>query len=107
PPMGGPLTGPEGELTPAHTTIVGVRFRPGTAPALPAVLDDLVDQRLALVDLWRGTADRLAEAMARAGAGEGALTLVQAHLVGEFRRTVRPDPLVGAAVRALMPWHPV
>src|SRR5437588_669148 len=34
---------------------------------------------------------------------------VQAHLVRELRSPVRvdPDPLVGAAVRALMPWHPV
>ena len=38
----GPLTGPEIEVIPAHTTIVGVRFQPGTAPPLPTVLDDLV-----------------------------------------------------------------
>jgi hypothetical protein len=30
-------------VTPARTTIVGVRFRPGTAPRLPTVLDDLAD----------------------------------------------------------------
>ena len=28
----GPLTGPEVEVIPAHTTIVGVRFQPGTVP---------------------------------------------------------------------------
>ena len=107
PQLVGPLTGPQVEVIPAHTTIVGVRFRPGAAPALPAVLDDLVDQRLGLVDLWRGEADRLVEAMARAETAERALILLQAHLVREFRRTVRVDPLVGAAVQALMPWHPV
>ena len=46
PQLVGPLTGPEIEVIPARTTIVGVRFQPGTAPPLPTVLDDLVDQRL-------------------------------------------------------------
>jgi AraC-like DNA-binding protein len=32
---------------------------------------------------------------------------LQAHLLREFRRAVRADPLVGEAVQALMPWHPV
>ena len=40
----GPLTRPEVEVIPAHTTVVGVRFHPGTAPPMPMVLDDLVDQ---------------------------------------------------------------
>jgi AraC-like DNA-binding protein len=103
----GPLTGPHVEVIPAHTTIVGVRFHPGTAPPLPAVLDDLVDQRLGLTELWRSSADRLVEAMALAGTPERALMFLQAHLVQEFRRVARVDPLVGAAVQALMPWHPV
>jgi AraC-like DNA-binding protein len=101
----GPLTGPKIEVIPAYTTIVGVRFHPGTAPPLPTVLDDLVDQHLGLAELWRGSADRLAEAMALAGTPERALMVLQAHLLREFRTAV--DPLVGEAVRALMPWHPV
>ncbi len=107
PQLVGPLTGPEIEVIPAHTTIVGVRFQPGTAPPLPTVLDDLVDQRLGLADLWRGSADRLVEVMALAGAPERALMVLQAHLLREYRGTVRVDPLVGEAVRTLMPWHPV
>jgi AraC-like DNA-binding protein len=107
PQLVGPLTGPEVEVIPAHTTIVGVRFHPGTAPPLPTVLDDLVDQRLGLAELWRSSADRLAEAMAGAGAPERALMFLRAHLVQEFRGAVRVDPLVGEAVKALMPWHPV
>ena len=63
----GPLTGPEIEVIPARTTVVGVRFQPGTPPLLPAVPDDLVDQRLGLAELWRSSVDRLVEAMARAG----------------------------------------
>ncbi|TDU91761.1 AraC-like DNA-binding protein [Kribbella voronezhensis] len=102
----GPLTGAEVEIIPAHTTIVGVRFQPGTPPPLPTVLDDLVDQRLGLADLWRGSADRLAEAMALAGTPERALGILQAHLVQAFRSS-DSDRLVRAAVQALMPWQPV
>jgi AraC-like DNA-binding protein len=32
---------------------------------------------------------------------------LQAHLLRQFRGAVRVDPLVAAAVRALMPWQPV
>ncbi len=107
PQLVGPLTGPEIEIIPAYTTIVGVRFQPGTAPLRPAVLNDLVDQRLSLADLWGSPVNRLVEAMARADAPERALMLLQAHLVQQFRHAVRVDPLVGEAVKALMPWHPV
>ncbi|TCO65702.1 helix-turn-helix domain-containing protein [Actinocrispum wychmicini] len=107
PQLVGPLTAPAIEAIPAHTTVVGVRFQPGTAPPLPTVLDDLVDQRLGLTELWGPSVDRLVEAMALAGTPERALMVVQAHLVREFRRADRLDPLVGEAVRALMPWHPV
>lgn len=103
----GPLTGPRIEVIPAHTTLVGVRFHPGTALLLPTMLDDLVDQRLGLAELWGSSVDRLVEAMARAGTPERALTCLQAHLLHEFRCAVRVDPLVGEAVKALMPWHPV
>jgi AraC-like DNA-binding protein len=107
PQLVGPLTGPEIQVIPARTTIAGVRFQPGTAPPVPAVLDDLVDQRLGLAELWGSTADRLAEAVARAGTPEQALMFLQAHLVRAFRTAVHSDPLVGEAVKALMPWHPV
>ena len=86
PQLVGPLTGPEIEVIPAHTTIVGVRFQPGTAPPLPTVLDDLVDQRLGLAELWRSSADRLVEAMARAGTPERALRVRQFTR----RRVVQP-----------------
>ena len=107
PQLVGPLTGPEIEVIPAHTTVVGVRFQPGTAPPLPVVPGDLVDQRLGLAGLWGSSADRLVEAMAGAGTAERALTFLQARLVQEFRCAAGVDPLVGDAVRALMPWHPV
>jgi AraC-like DNA-binding protein len=103
----GPLTGPQIEILPARTTVVGVRFRPGTAPPMPTMLDDLVDQRLALAELWGSAVDRLVEAMTGARTPEQALMLLQAHLLREFRAGAHVDPLVSEAVRALMPWHPV
>ncbi|GAA1119645.1 helix-turn-helix transcriptional regulator [Kribbella jejuensis] len=103
----GPLTRPAHEVIPAGTTLVGVRFRPGTAPPLPAALDELVDQHLGLTDLWGHTADRLVDGLARATSPERALLYLQAQLLNEFRRSERSDPLVRAAVRALMPWRPV
>jgi AraC-like DNA-binding protein len=103
----GPLTGPKIELIPANTTVVGVRFHPGAAPPLPTVLDDLVDQHVNLAELWGCPVDRLVDAMGRAGTPERALALLQVHLVREFRRAGGVDPVVGEAVRALMPWQPV
>ena len=107
PQLVGPLTGPEIEIIPAHTTIVGVRFQPGAAPPLPTVLDDLVDRRVSLSELWGSSVDHLMEAMAGAASAEQALMFLQTHLLQEFRSAARVDSLVGEAVKVLMPWHPV
>jgi AraC-like DNA-binding protein len=107
PQLVGPLTGPSVEVIPPRTTVVGVRFQPATAPPLPTVLDDLVDQRLGLADLWGSTAARLEEAMGRAETAQQALVALQSHLLREFRGGARVDPLMREAVQALMPWHPV
>ncbi|WP_020659800.1 DUF6597 domain-containing transcriptional factor [Amycolatopsis benzoatilytica] len=101
----GPLTAPQVEVIPPDTTIVGVRFRPGAAPPLPAGLDELADQHLGLAQLW--AADPVEEAVALARTPAEALTALQRHLVREFRRAGGPDRLVGEAVQVLMPWHPL
>ncbi len=103
----GPLTGPQLEVIPANTTLVGVRFHPGTPPLLPAELGDLVDQSVGLDELWGGPMEGLVEAVGRAGTPERALVIVQAHLLAQFRATDRIDRLIGEAVLVLMPWHPV
>ncbi|MGW4489331.1 helix-turn-helix domain-containing protein [Amycolatopsis sp. NPDC004368] len=103
----GPLTGPHVEVIPPHTTLVGTRFRPGATPPLPAALDDLVDQRVGLAELWGAPAERLVDAVGGAATPELALDVVQAHLLREFRAAGGADPLVNEAVRALMPWHSV
>jgi AraC-like DNA-binding protein len=100
----GPLTRAMVEVIPARTTIVGVRFLPGGAPSLSVMLDELVDQRVPLSELWGGI-DRLGEAMMETP--ERALGLLQRHLVQCHLRTSRVDSLVGAAVWGLMPWRPV
>lgn len=103
----GPLTCPRLDVIPPHTTVVGVRFHPGTPPLLPTVLDDLVDQDVGLEELWGSPVNRLVEAIALARSPERALLIVQAHLLHEFRTADRLDRLVGEAVQVLMPWHPV
>ena len=103
----GPLTGPKVEFIAPYTTLVGVRFRPGMAPPFPTVLDDLVDERASLEDVWGPSVDRLGEAMANASGPAAALELLQAHLLQAFRGAGRVDRLVREAVRLLMPWHPV
>ncbi|MFG2004961.1 helix-turn-helix domain-containing protein [Spirillospora sp. NPDC048911] len=103
----GPLTGPKVEVIPPNTTLVGVRFHPGTAPPLPIALDDLLDERVGLGDLWGVTAERLAEDVATAPDPEKAMAAVQAHLLQTFRCAGHLDPLVGEAARRLMPWHPI
>ena len=103
----GPLTRADVEVLSPHTTIVGVRFHPGTAPRLPTTLDDLVDQRLVLADLWGTSVNRLVEAVAETETPEQALMFLQAHLMQEHRKAVRSDPLVGEAAKVLMPWHRV
>ncbi len=106
----GTLTAPLLELVPARTVMVGVRFLPGAPPPLPVVLNDLVDQRIGLGDLWGSLADRLAEAMACAATPERALEILQAHLLQDYRRAGQHqhlDPLVREATDVLMPWHRV
>ena len=103
----GPLTGPRLEAVPARSTIIGVRLRPGAAPLATTALDDLVDQDVPLADLWGTSVQRLVEAIAVERTPLRALDLLQTELVRRFRTSITSDPLVGEAVRVLMPWEPV
>ncbi|TDV57473.1 helix-turn-helix protein [Actinophytocola oryzae] len=104
PRLTGPLTRPDVDVIAPHTTVVGVRFSPGTL-RLPVALDELADQRIGLDELWGHDASRLGEAIADAPAG-ATLDLVQDHLASRLRPGAA-DPLVAEAVRRLMPWRPV
>jgi len=103
----GPLTTHRIEVIPPGTTILGVRFRPGAAPPLPVPLEELVDQRVPLADLWGGMAERLVDEIAVAETPDRAVPVLEAFLLQRFRVAQAADPLLRAAVAALMPWQPV
>lgn len=103
----GPLTGPQVEVIPPRTVIVGARFHPGTAPPLPTMLDDLVDRRVDLAELWGRSVDRLEDAVSGAPTAQRALLALQAYLLRAFRATAQVDRLAREAAKALMPWRPV
>jgi AraC-like DNA-binding protein len=91
----GPLTGALVEVLGPGTTVVGLRFAPGAAPAalgLPA--SELVDLTVRADDVWGRTS------LAAATADE-ALAALQQHVAGRFIAAAAPDPLVAAAVRQL------
>jgi AraC-like DNA-binding protein len=95
----GPLTAPREELLAPGTTIVGLRLRPGAAPAvlgMPA--SEVVDL---VVDLWEAAA--LGEQLAGAPSPEDALRLLERHVSG--RMAGEPDPMITEAVKQLMPWR--
>lgn len=107
----GPLTTARSEMIRPNTTIVGMRFHPGGAPPLRAALEDLVDRQADLADIWPTALDPLVDAMSGAPSPERALAILQTHVVHELRRsgwTVgTADPVVGEAIRRLMPWNPI
>lgn len=105
PQLVGPLTGPLVEVIPPHSTVVGVRFLPGAAPPLWEEVDELVDLRLDLENLWGSLANRLGDVAAAAPGPRAALDLLQDLLVAAYARSRGHDPLVGEVVRCLMPWR--
>lgn len=98
----GPLTGPLVEVLPPRSTVLGVRFLPGSALRVPGGAAALLDRRVELAALRPDLAARLVEAVASASDPDAALTPLQHVLVGEIDAG---DPLVRTAVRLLMPWR--
>lgn len=103
----GPLTGHRLEVITPGTTILGVRFRPGGAPPLPMPFEELVDQSVPLVEVWGDLAERLLDDVAASSAVDRGIALLEAFLLQRFRVGRAADPLLRAAVEALMPWRPV
>jgi AraC-like DNA-binding protein len=104
--VSGPQRGPTVARVPPGTSVVGVRLRPGAAPALlgpPA--SELVDLHVDVDRLWRGTAT-LAERLAEAGSPGDAARMLEAEVAGRLAAATEPDALVAAAVRRLQPWVP-
>lgn len=97
----GPLTRPLFEVLAPGTTIVGVRFHPGAAPSvlgMPA--SELVDLTPETDELWGG-AVALGELVGAAASPQGALAVLQRHILGRIPDAAAPDPLISEAVRQL------
>jgi AraC-like DNA-binding protein len=78
---------------------VGLRFRPGAAPALLRVsARELRDLRVPLSDLWpRDAAARLAEALASAADFAGRLAVLERAVLERAASAASPDPAVATA----------
>jgi AraC-like DNA-binding protein len=95
----GALTEPREEVLEPGTTTVGLRLRPGAAPALLGMpASEVVDLE---VDLWDAPA--LGQELAGAPSPEDALLAFERHVAGRIAGA--PDPLIAAAVKQLMPWR--
>ncbi|MGW1714619.1 helix-turn-helix domain-containing protein [Streptomyces sp. NPDC002156] len=84
----------------------GVRFRPGTAPALLGVpAHELRDRRVELADLW-GAAE-VRRLRARVDAAPDPATALEQLALERAADTPPPDPLLGGLVAALQSGRPV
>ncbi|PAN01619.1 AraC family transcriptional regulator [Streptomyces sp. Alain-F2R5] len=103
------VAGPD---TRAHVTAgtsgrwAGVRFRPGTAPALLGVpARELRDRRVDLADLW--PAARVRQLTARVNAAPDPATGLEEAALSRAADTEPPDPLLRRIVAALDAGRPV
>jgi AraC-like DNA-binding protein len=91
----GPLTGAMVEVLAPGTTVVGMRFTPGVAPAvlgLPA--SELVDLAVDADDVW-------GRASFAGPTAEETLLALQRHVARRLAEATAPDPLIAEAVRQL------
>jgi AraC-like DNA-binding protein len=100
----GPQTAATEEILPGGTTVVGVRFRPGAAPAvlgMPAT--EVVDLDLSADELWGSAAVALGEAVAAAPTPAEAAAVLERSVYERLADAPGLDPVVGEAVRRLLP----
>lgn len=98
----GALTSARHRHLPAGATVVGVRLRPGVLGGLAGMpADELADEDVSGSELWRGLG-RLEDLLGDAPSPQAALDRLQAFVA---RSVGEPDPVVGEAVRHLMPWR--
>lgn len=101
--VAGADTGPVPVAAPPGTTFVGVRLRPGHAPAaLGTPARAIRDQRLDLADLWdAASAAALTDALHASAEPAEAAALLTAATARHTRRSDRRDPLIDEVVREL------
>jgi len=97
PGVAGPATLPVLANLPVDALVLGLRFRPGHAPAyLGAPADALLNSDVPLRELWADAADRLADALEAAPSLTDALRVLEEAVVQQRKES--PDTLVAAAV---------
>jgi AraC-like DNA-binding protein len=99
----GPQTGPTAEIVAPGTTIVGVRFRPGAAPAvlgLPA--REFVDAVVGSDQLWDALGVELSERIAGSGAASEAASMLEAAVFARLAEGPRLDAIVAETVQRIM-----
>lgn len=80
--VAGPDKGPQTEILPAGALIIGFRFRPAAAAAwLGVPASDLLDQRVALEELWGAKARRLAAGVRQQGGVASLVSSLEAVLI--------------------------
>ena len=98
----GPQTVPRLDTLAPGTTVVGVRFRLGAAPAVFGVpASDLVDLTVGAEELWGPAAEQIGELVASAATPEGAASSLEAAAIARVEE--RPDPVVTGAAALLQP----
>jgi AraC-like DNA-binding protein len=96
----GPQAGPTVAVLAPGATVVGVRLRPGAAPAalgMPA--SEVVDLELDAGELWGA---ELGERLAAAATAEDAGALLESAVLLRVRDAEAPDPLVAEGVTRLV-----
>ena len=102
PVVAGPDTGPVPSARRPGTTVVGVSFRPGAAPALLGIpADELRDLRVPLTDVWGSDAAPLERGVDDASPPSVRHDLIERQLRRRLVRAERPDDVVAAAVARL------
>jgi AraC-like DNA-binding protein len=99
----GPQTVPRLGLLAPGTTVVGLRFRLGAAPAVLGVpASELVDLTVGAEELWGPSAERIGELVASAATPEQAASALEAAAIA---RAVEhePHPVVTGAAALLLP----
>ncbi|HZD68385.1 MAG TPA: helix-turn-helix domain-containing protein [Actinomycetes bacterium] len=103
----GPETGPTQHVLVPGSSVVGVRLRPGAAPAvlgLPA--SELVDLVVSPDEFWRGSAVALGEKLAAAASLEQGAAALEAGVSRRLPAESCLDPIVEEVVRRLIRGRP-
>jgi AraC-like DNA-binding protein len=96
----GPQTGPRAELLPAGARVVGLRFRPGAAPAvlgLPA--SELAALTVDADELWGAPARAIGERVAGSTSVQAVVSALETAVVSRLAQARQPDGLVAELVR--------